>query len=158
MACANGCYPGKKELALKMPVGTQAAPDPATAAAFAKARTELPRALEHWKVELLSAADAAEIRLRLTPTDDQALAPVEPYFFSADGQISSAPVQMVQVKEGGVIEITAPRAPYGPTVAKTLPGILLAKSPLWRNGPNFAGIHGGEGGTASEAACPDCAE
>lgn len=158
MACADGCYPGKKELSLTLPVSAQAAADPATAEAFAKARTELPQALEHWKIELLSEADATEIRLRLTPADDQAITPVDPYFFSADGQVSSAPVQTVQVKDGGVIEITAPRAEFGPKVGKTLPGILISKSPLWKNGPNFAGIHGGEGGAVLEAMCPDCAE
>jgi thiol:disulfide interchange protein DsbD len=158
MACADGCYPGKKDLSLILPVAAQASPDPATKEAFAKARTELPRPLEHWKVELLSEADAAEIRLRLSPADDQAQAPVEPYFFSSDGQISSAPVQTVQVKEGGVIEITAPRAQYGPKVAKSLPGVLLSKSPLWKNGPNFAAIYPGDDPSAMEALCPECAE
>ena len=158
MACADGCYPGKKELSLTLPVAAQASPDPATKEAFAKARTELPRPLEHWKVELLSAADATEIRLRLSPADDQALAPVEPYFFSSDGQISSAPVQTVQVKEGGVIEITAPRAEYGPKVGKSLPGVLLSKSPLWKNGPNFAALYPGDDPSALEALCPECAE
>jgi thiol:disulfide interchange protein DsbD len=158
MACGDGCYPGKKELSLSLPVAGQASPDPAMAETFAKARTELPRPLEHWKVEMLSAADATEIRLRLTPADDQALAPVEPYFFSSDGQISSAPVQTVQVKDGGVVEISAPRAQYGPKVGKSLPGVLLAKSPLWKGGPAFALVYPGDDPSAMEALCPDCAE
>lgn len=161
MACADGCYPGKKELSLSLPVAAQASPspspDPATAEAFAKARTEIPRPLEHWKVALVSEPDAAEIRLRLTPADDQALTPLEPYFFSSDGQISSKPVQTVEVKDG-VIEITAPRAQYGPKVGKSLPGVLLAKSPLWKGGPDFALVYPGDDPSVMEGMCPECAE
>ncbi len=157
MACADGCYPGKKELSLSLPVAAQASPDPAQAGTFAQARTELPRALEHWKVQLVSEPDAAEIRLRLSPADDQALAPVDPYFFSSDGQISSKPVQTVEVKDG-VIEITAPRAQYGPKVGKSLPGVLSAKSPLWKGGPAFALVYPGDDPSVMAGMCPDCAE
>jgi len=143
MACAEGCYPGKKGLELALPVAGEAKADPAMAEAFAKARAEIPRALEHWKYEVLSAADAAEIRLRLTPGDEEALPLTEVYFFSADGQISSAPVQEVVMKDGGVIEIVAPRAPYGPKESKTVPGVIVAKTALWKGGPMQAAVQGG---------------
>jgi DsbC/DsbD-like thiol-disulfide interchange protein len=151
MACADGCYPGKKELSLALPVGVETATDLAAAEAFAKARTELPRPLQHWKVELLSEVDAAEIKLRLSPADDQARPPEEAYFFSSDGQISSAPKQRVTYQAGGVIEITAERAQYGPKGRKGLPGVLVAKTPLWQDGPRFAAVPGGEAGEATAA-------
>jgi DsbC/DsbD-like thiol-disulfide interchange protein len=140
MACADGCYPGRKDLSLAVPVAAEAAADPTMTEAFAKARAEIPQALQHWKVELLSEVDASEIKLRLTPGGDLALAPEEAYFFSADGQISSAPRQTLRRRDGGVIEITAPRAEYGPKGRKGLPGVLVAKTPLWKGGPSFATI------------------
>jgi DsbC/DsbD-like thiol-disulfide interchange protein len=149
MACADGCYPGKKELSLEVPVAAEAAADPALAEGFAKARAEIPQALQHWKVELLSAVDAPEIKLRLTPASDLAVVPEEAYFFSADGQISSSPKQALERKEGGVIEITAPRAEYGPKGRKGLPGVLVAKTPLWKEGPLFAAVRAGEVGDKS---------
>jgi DsbC/DsbD-like thiol-disulfide interchange protein len=145
MACADGCYPGKKELSLALPVAEQAAADPALEEAFARARKEIPQSLQHWKVELLSAVDAPEIKLRLTPASDLAVVPGEVYFFSADGQISSAPKQTLERKDGGVVEITAPRAEYGPKGRKGLPGVLVAKTPLWKDGPLFAAVQVGEG-------------
>jgi len=157
MACADGCYPGKKELSLDLPVAGQAAADAAQAEAFASARAELPQPLQHWKVERLSEVDAAEIKLRLTPADDQALPAEGAYFFSSDGQISSAPKQTVTLKEAGVIEITAERAQYGPKGRTDLPGVLVAKSPLWKGGPLFAAIPGGaELESTAGAKCPHC--
>jgi DsbC/DsbD-like thiol-disulfide interchange protein len=163
MACADGCYPGKKELSLGLPVAEKTAVDPALVAAFAAARMEIPQPLQHWKVELLSAVDATEIKLRLTPASDRAAVPEEVYFFSADGQISSAPKQTPERKEGGVIEITAPRAEYGPKGRKGLPGVLVAKTPLWNDGPRFAFLQAGEQedkgvsavGAGEKCACED---
>ena len=159
MACADGCYPGKKELSLALPVADTAAVDPALVEAFARARAEVPQTLQHWKVELLSAMDAPEIKLRLTPASDRAVVPEEVYFFSADGQISSAPKQKLERKDGGVMEITAPRAQYGPKGRKDLPGVLVAKTPLWKDGPLFAAVQAGEvedGDGTAEGAAKKC--
>ncbi|WP_035610399.1 protein-disulfide reductase DsbD domain-containing protein [Haloferula sp. BvORR071] len=156
MACADGCYPGKTELTLTLPKAEKAREGAENRAFFAQARAELPQPIAHWKFELLSAVDAEEIRLRLTPADGQALAPTEPYFFSSDGQISSSPVQKATVKDG-VIEITAARAQYGPKGIKNLPGVLISKTPLWKDGPCFAGINDEKAVAANAAAtCPEC--
>ena len=152
MACADGCYPGKKDLSLTLPITSDTTPDPAAAEAFAAARAELPQPLKHWKVEVLSDVDAPEIRLRLTPEDDLAQVPAEPYFFSSDGQISSAPEQKVEIKGDKVLEIVAPRAPYGPKGKKGLPGVLISKTPLWKGGPLRATIQGGGDSAANSAA------
>ncbi|WP_367870622.1 protein-disulfide reductase DsbD domain-containing protein [Luteolibacter sp. Populi] len=155
MACADGCYPGKKDLSLTLPIASETTPDPVAAEAFATARAELPQPLEHWKVEVLSEVDAPEIRLRLTPADDLAQVLAEPYFFSCDGQISSAPGQKVEIKDGKILEIIAPRAPYGPKGKKALPGVLISKTPLWKDGPLRAAIQSG-GTIEATAAAAEC--
>lgn len=139
MACADGCYPGKISLDLSLPVAAEPAPDAAAADAFSQARQEMPRPLEHWTAELVSAVDAKEIRLRLTPDAPGRVLPSDVYFFSSDGQISSDQPQRVEVKDG-VYEITATRAAYGPVGKTTLPGILASASPLGDSSPRFAMI------------------
>jgi DsbC/DsbD-like thiol-disulfide interchange protein len=124
MACAAGCYPEKKKLTLDLPVAAEAIADPAHAAAFAQARAELPRPLEHWNVALESATDAAEIRVKFTPADDKARDPGAVYFFSSDGQISSDPPQRIETLADGGFRLIAPRAQYSPKGRTTLPGVL----------------------------------
>lgn len=124
MACAAGCYPEKKKLTLDLPAAPEATVDPAHAAAFAQARAELPRPLEHWNVSLESSADAAEIRVKFTPADDKARDPGSVYFFSSDGQISSDPPQRIETLVDGGFRLIAPRAQYSPKSRATLPGVL----------------------------------
>ena len=124
MACADGCYPGRKELSCEVTAGDAAKPDPILASAFEKARTELPKPLEGWKVEALSEIDAPEVKLRLIPAAGQIGQVKELYFFSSDGQISSDPPQRV-TKFGDGFEITAERSAYGPKGQPKLPGVLM---------------------------------
>ena len=140
MACADGCYPGKIDLDLVLPVSTDAEADPGAAESFAKARQEIPQPLENWSAELVSAADAPEIRLRLTPESPGAALPADVYFFSSDGQVSSDQPQRLEAAKDGTFEIIAQRAAYGPKGKKDLPGVLASASPLGKNGPQFARI------------------
>jgi thiol:disulfide interchange protein DsbD len=158
MACADGCYPGKKTLSCELPVAAEAKPDPVVASAFQKAREELPKPLQGWSAELLSAPDAREIRLRLTPAADHAAEPGDLYFFSSDGQISSDPPQRV-VKTKTGYELIAERSPYGPKGKTSLPGVLVSSTGFTRNGAKFAMIEPGEltkGGTEATAAPEKC--
>lgn len=161
MACADGCYPGKKALSCEIPVATEAKADPALASAFQTAREELPKPLRGWSTELLSAPDAPEIRLGLKPEAGNAAAPGELYFFSADGQISSDPPQRVVKTETGY-EIIAERSPYGPKGKTSLPGVLISSTGFTPDGPKFATIEPGVKGEASKdeasanAAPPKC--
>ena len=134
MACAKGCYPEKKKLTLDLPVALEAAVDPAQTAAFAQARTELPRPLEHWLVVLESPADAPEIRVKFTSADDKARDPGPVYFFSSDGQISSDPPQRIESLENGGFRLIAPRAPYSPKGRTTLPGVLRGERAFFEGG------------------------
>lgn len=155
MACADGCYPGKKELALTIPVSIGTKADPAMTAAFAAAREELPKALTGWKAELVSQVDAPEVRLRMTPVADTAQALKDPYFFSSDGQISSDPPQRVEAKGNGVFEIVAARSEYSPKEKTSLPGVLISTSPLVKGGPLFARIDAAAAGKTAAAGRDD---
>ena len=155
MACADGCYPGKKELSCELDVATEAKADPALASAFQKAREELPKPLQGWNAELLSAPDAQEIRFRLTSTSELAVEPKDLYFFSSDGQISSDPPQRVVKTETG-LEIIAERSPYGPKSKGSLPGVLKSATPFSKGGPAFAAIEPVLPGSKAQGA-PDAA-
>lgn len=134
MACAAGCYPEKKKLALDLPVAAEVIVDSSHAAAFTQARAELPRPLEHWNVVLESPADAAEIRVKFTPADDKARDPGPVYFFSSDGQISSDPPQRIEALADGGFRLIAPRAQYSPKGRAALPGVLRGERAFFEGG------------------------
>ena len=140
MACAKGCYPGSGTLEISLPVADQAINDRAAASVFAKARAEVPSPLDGWSVELLTAKDAEEVRLRLRP-DGQATPPLgDPYFFSADGQISSEKPQPVISQPDGGCEIVLTRAEHGAMDKPSLPGILKMTGALAGQSPYFVKI------------------
>lgn len=142
MACADGCYPGKIALDLALPVAAEPALDAGVAAAFAKARQEIPQPLQNWTTELVSVVDAQEIRIRLKPGSPESVLPGDVYFFSSDGQVSSDQPQRLEAKDG-VFEIIAKRAEFGPKGKTTLPGILASASPLDKTEARFAAIEPG---------------
>ncbi|MGC4014832.1 MAG: protein-disulfide reductase DsbD family protein [Luteolibacter sp.] len=122
MACADGCYPGQKELALDFPAADQSA-------AIAKARAELPQPLRGWNAALESAKDGPEIRVKFTRSGDNKVDPGKLYFFSSDGQISSDPPQKIEALPDG-FRLIAERSEYSPKGCATLPGVLVAEKPL----------------------------
>lgn len=140
MACAKGCYPGKAELELTLPVSPQTESDPAARAAFAKAEDEIPAPLAGWSVTVLSASDAGEIRFRLTPADATVKPPEGIYFFSSDGQVSSDQPQRIESAGDGSVTLTVARSPYSPVGRATLPGVLKAATAWGGNGKTFAAI------------------
>lgn len=124
MACDKGCSPGREKLEITLPVADQAVMDTTTASIFAKALEQIPGPLETWSVDLLTAKDAKEPRLRLRPHAKATPTPSELYFFSADGQISSEHPQPVTFHPDGGYEIALTRAEYSPTGKPSLPGVL----------------------------------
>lgn len=127
MACADGCYPGRKTLTLGFPA-------PAEASAIAKARADLPQPLQGWTTILESAKDAPEIRVKFTRAHGNTAAPAKPYFFSSDGQISSDPPQKIETLPDG-FRLIAERSEYSPKGCTTLPGVLADEKPLSPKGP-----------------------
>lgn len=140
MACADGCYPGKVELGLVLPVSEKAEADKETAELFAAARKDLPRPLQGWTSQVVSAPDAAEVSFRLTPATQDAVLPADTYFFSSDGQVSSDKPQTLTKDSGGSWTISVPRSKYSPKGKPTLPGVLLSASPLLADGSKAATI------------------
>lgn len=141
MACAAGCYPGKADLALTLPVSAEAGKEEAVASVFEQTRAELPRPLEGWDVVMVSVPDAPEIRIILkSNSGGEAALPADTYFFSSDGQISSDKPQRLEKKGEGSYEMTFVRSVYSPKGVKSLPGVLAASSPLG-SGAKFASIN-----------------
>lgn len=140
MACAKGCYPEKKTLTLELPVAADAVVDSANTAAFAQARAELPRPLEHWNVMLESAMDEPEIRVKFTPTDEKTSDPGPVYFFSSDSQISSDPPQRIETLKNGGFRLIAPRAQYSPKGRTTLPGVIRGERAFSEGGAPYATV------------------
>lgn len=124
MACAEGCYPGEKTLSLELPVGQESSLDAAQKDAFAKARAELPQPLNGWKVDLESATDAKEIRVKFTREAGNASDPGRIHFYSSDGQVSSDTEQKIEPLENG-FRLILIRSEYSPKGAKMLPGVLM---------------------------------
>lgn len=120
MCCAEGCYPGSKELTLTLPVSHEASKNIAYSPLFEKARNELPLSGKSWLVKLLSEPEASPIILEFHHDgDEQPL-----YFFSSDGQISSDHKQNFIKTENGTWTLTIPKSDYAPEKQKTLPGVL----------------------------------
>jgi DsbC/DsbD-like thiol-disulfide interchange protein len=138
MACADGCYPGKISLDLELPVSAEPTSSP-DAALFSQARLEIPKPLEGWIAERVSAVDAPEIRFRLKPEAPDDRLPDDVYFFSSDGQISSDQPQRLEAK-GGVFEIIAKRSDYSPKGKTSVPGVLVSASALGKGAPRFATV------------------
>lgn len=134
MACADGCYPGKTDLELVLPVSSAVEIDSTKVEAFSRAEAEVPKPLENWKVQLLTAKDAKEIRIQLVPLTPDAVAPGELYFYSSDGQVSSDRPQRMDVDKGGKVVITLERSEDGPKGKAILPGILQTNAPLDASG------------------------
>ncbi|MDB6079803.1 MAG: putative ThiO:disulfide interchange protein [Akkermansiaceae bacterium] len=140
MACADGCYPGKKSLSVTLGTGVAGVVDAASAAEFAKARAELPQPLQGWKAELVSAAGGAKIQLHLTPEASGPAKLEGLYFFSSDGQVSSDQPQQVTRNGDGSVDLTAVRSEYSPKGGKTLPGVLMTTTSFSAGGPAYASI------------------
>jgi len=141
MACADGCHPGEQSFAMEKMVSATPKDDPNGKEEIAQARKEQPQPLQGWQARVDSAAGAAEIHLHLEPA--AGTTPVKPddlYFFSSDGQVSSDQPQKVTIAADGAIDLVVPRSEYSPKDCATVPGVLLAKTPLTQGGPVFASI------------------
>lgn len=123
MACSDACHPGDEPFSLTLPVAEKASTDPDTAPLFEKTRAARPGPLPGWKAELLSEPDAAEIRLRLTRTADDAPLLEKPYFFSTDGQVADGTPRLEKSDDGALL-LTFARAEHGPDRAEGLPGLI----------------------------------
>jgi DsbC/DsbD-like thiol-disulfide interchange protein len=140
MACAEGCYPGKVELEVTLPVAANPELDSEMKQAFAQSDAEIPSGLEKWSIEVVSAPDAPEIQFRLKPHEASQKLPEDLHFFSSDGQVSSNRPQRVETTPDGALLLTAERSEQSPKGKTSLPGVLAASVSLAKEGRTFAAI------------------
>ncbi|MGJ8726749.1 MAG: protein-disulfide reductase DsbD domain-containing protein [Roseibacillus sp.] len=120
MCCAQGCYPGSKELSLALPISLKSHPHPKHSLIIKKAKKEVPQPSNTWTAHLLSRSDEAPLTLTFKGPPGE-----EPqYFFSSDGQISSDQKQAFRKTDSGTWELSITRAKFSPRGKKSLPGIL----------------------------------
>ena len=122
MCCAKGCFPGFETLTLTLPVTTESKPVPGAQAHLEKAIKELPRKKHGIKATLHSKVDAQTIKLSF---EGDFKGPLQkPYFFSADGQISSDKKQIFVNEKDGTFTLTIARSEFSPAGKTTVPGVL----------------------------------
>ncbi|MGE9270861.1 MAG: protein-disulfide reductase DsbD domain-containing protein, partial [Verrucomicrobiales bacterium] len=126
MACSTSCHPGRIRKTLSLPV-SKTEPSSSHAERFHRARESLPRPREGWKSHWFSSADEQEITLVLS-SPQRIAPPVDAYFFSTDGQISSSPPQKLQFTREGKFELHLKRSEFSPEPNDELPGILRLRS------------------------------
>ena len=120
MCCAKGCYPGRKDLSLTLPVAATSESDPTASALIEKAKKEIPQASENWTVQFRTESDDSRLILTFKGPSEE-----EPqYFFSSDNQISSNQKQTFRETAPGTWELSIARAEFSPTDQTTVPGIL----------------------------------
>jgi thiol:disulfide interchange protein DsbD len=123
MACAKSCHPGRQTLELTLPVGPKPRPDRLNRPLFKETRAERPPSLKGWTCRLLGKADADPITLELTRNAADAPTLVDPYFFSADGQIAVGE-PLTASREKDRLILTFKRSEHGPGSGTELPGLL----------------------------------
>lgn len=122
MCCAQNCHPGFKDFSITLEVRKAIQENEKNAKLIKKAKEELPKPLKLAGLDgivLQSAKDAQTIELLIAPQAHQ-----KPYFFSADGQVSTDKPQSLQIKDDGSIRIIMPRSEYSPEGKTSLPGVL----------------------------------
>jgi len=123
MACAASCHPGHKTLSITLPVKTGQGGESPDRKRFQTTLANIPNSSHGWSGTWSSADEGASIALKLTPPVGSP--PIKTcYFFSSDGQISSAPPQQADRLPNGTWRIRAKRSEFGPIFKPNLPGIL----------------------------------
>lgn len=122
LVCRESCMPVKADAALELSAATEPASDARNTALFAKARSELPVAIEGWTV-VAEKTDSGP-QLRLTPGDGANTDPGDIYFFSQTADIDSQKAQ--EVRKDGSDFIVPLVYDEGETPAESLTGLLTA--------------------------------
>jgi thiol:disulfide interchange protein/DsbC/DsbD-like thiol-disulfide interchange protein len=152
LVCKEICIPEGADLALSLPVASNAAPHPRWGEAIARTRASLPRPLEGWSVA--AAGRGPQIELVLTPSaseDD----PGELRFFPfTAGKIEPGAPQSLS-REGTTLKLTLPVASQPVGDFTRIAGVLTASRGFRQR--QAASIDAPLGGTVSAGAPPDVA-
>jgi thiol:disulfide interchange protein/DsbC/DsbD-like thiol-disulfide interchange protein len=123
LVCKEVCIPEGADLALSLPVASQAAPDPRWGDAIARTRAALPQPLEGWQV--VATGHGQRIELALTPKapeDDPGDLHLFPF---TEGKIEAAGLQTL-VRDGATLKLTLPVASERVGDFARLAGVLTA--------------------------------
>jgi thiol:disulfide interchange protein DsbD len=130
LMCKEVCEPGEAALELTLPVDAgPPAPHPRWGAQLAAARGQLPHAPGGW--QLAAARDSRTVTLTVQAPAGATFTPADFHFFADDGLIAYDQPQPIRTGGNGVIVLTLPIDPAGPTNPTRLYGVLaLAKGDL----------------------------
>ena len=137
LMCAEICVPGSANVALTLPVSTDAPkPDAIYGEKIRTTVAGLPRADGAWKVA--ASRDAKNLTLTITPASPAASlaggsAAPKLHFFSDDGLVAYDLPQTAKSNGQGGFTLVAPISPDGPKDAKKILGVLTT-STSWTSG------------------------
>lgn len=122
LVCEEVCIPGKADLALDLPVSDRPQPDPKQAAAFARARAELPRAAPAaWRPRFAVAGGDLSLAIEGAPRGADRVE----LFPEANDLVSHAAPQRVEQGADGVLRISQALSSYFVTPPAEVRGVLV---------------------------------
>jgi len=134
LVCKEICIPEGVDLALELPVGSAATPDPRWGAPLAAARAALPQPLTGWQASAHGAG--AKIALKLSPPATAGAAVADPgtlYFFPyAEAQIEPSPPQTL-ARDGDAFVLSLPVASNLAGGLTRVTGVLTASNGFGAN-------------------------
>lgn len=136
LMCEEVCIPGRADLSLVLPVGTNAPEwNEVWRPHFEGTRKRLPRSSDLWDVRAY--LDGDEVTLKIDHTGESMASPEEVYFFSSDAQIDPNASQKLERAETGYL-LTLKRSAFA-ELGESLPGVLFGREG-WHTGGELSGI------------------
>lgn len=133
LMCKEECIPGRAQLALTIPVGEHADPDPAHAARFADARNRLPRSSDEWAVIAKRAGESIHLRF----SGPRALQSV--YFFPVEQEVVQHAAEQRLTRDGDTWVLQIARPPNAQGWPERLIGVAVAE-PSWSADPTHRAL------------------
>ena len=136
LMCKSVCMPGDAELALTLPVKSEAAAANATwSKNFAATRLALPVAVPHWPTTIRRTDE--RVTLRVTPDAAHAALPPDLRFFAEDGYIDYEKPQAIRAEAGNWV-LDLPISTAADKNTARLVGVLASGNRGWRVNVPFA--------------------
>ena len=137
LACKTQCVPGDAKLTLTLPVrdakAAGALAKTAHAAAFEKARAQLPQAAEGWAFSLSDQTKDA-VKLTIRPPEKTDLSGKELYFYCESEGVIDPNAPQAAVISGGQATLSLKRASADMIRFPVLTGVLTISSPVSAGG------------------------
>ncbi|HSW14250.1 MAG TPA: protein-disulfide reductase DsbD domain-containing protein [Solimonas sp.] len=121
LVCKDICIPGKAELQLELPVAASAKADPAWAAAFAKARADLPKPATDWPAQFAIADGSFSLAVNGT----QVHADKVEFFAEANDLVAHNAPQRVDIDARSGLRLSQQLSSYFTEAPKEVRGVLV---------------------------------